>query len=39
MPISAFSVVDLPAPLGPMTVTTWRSASWKFSPLSTSARP
>jgi len=38
-PISAFSVVDLPAPLGPITVTTWPLSRWKFRPLKTSARP
>jgi hypothetical protein len=38
-PISAPSSVDLPAPLGPMTVTTLFSGAEKLRPCSTSARP
>src|SRR6185369_5177463 len=38
-PISVFSSVDLPAPLGPITVTTLPGAASRFRPCSTSARP
>ena len=38
-PISAFSVVDLPAPFGPITVTTLPAGSVRFRPESTSALP
>ena len=38
-PISAFNSVDLPAPLGPITVTTLPLAAFRFSPCSTVARP
>ena len=38
-PISAFSKVDLPAPFGPITVTTLPAWACRFRPCSTSARP
>ena len=38
-PMSALSIVDLPAPLGPITVTTLPLSARRSMPCSTSARP
>ncbi len=39
MPDSARMVVVLPAPLEPISVTTWPFGTWKVRPCSTSTRP
>lgn len=38
-PKVAFSAVDLPAPLGPIRVTTWETDAWKLIPSTIGALP